>query len=304
MVMPVNTHSYPSNPYDPTARVAETAIHTMANQEKQAVEIGISALTQAANVIKSFSERPPTPQPQDDLAKQIMAVMIQRMMVDPFENLTKMMTLMQTMQSAATPNGPLNPVMQKFLDVAADRVFNPPTPSGPAVSMGAELVRTLPSIAQYITQGMADYARIMEAQRDTIAMQRGAIPGQLPQSQQRPTTPAPQPNPPLPAQPNGGTNAMFDPMLFIEGKIVEILNEPESAEWAAEEAIQFLDRMDANIVPQLCAQGEPGLMALFQTRPTLKPATTNLPRLTEFIKVFLKLAQENAPENLPEQKPN
>ena len=96
---------------------------------------------------------------------------------------------------------------------------------------------------------------------------------------------------------------LTDPMVFIEQKIVEILNEPQSAEWAAEEALNFLDRMDANIVPQLCQQGEAGLMSLFQTRPTLKPALNNPARLSEFIRAFLKYASENGGE-AQEVKPN
>jgi len=37
---------------------------------------------------------------------------------------------------------------------------------------------------------------------------------------------------------------MKDVMAFVERKIIEILAEPQSAEWAAEEAWSFLDRME------------------------------------------------------------
>ena len=85
-------------------------------------------------------------------------------------------------------------------------------------------------------------------------------------------------------------------MELIEIKIVEILAEPQSAEWAAEETLNFLDRLDKSIVPQLASQGEAGLMTLFTTRPLLKPATANVPRLTEFIRAFLKYAGDTAPD--------
>jgi hypothetical protein len=301
--------------YDGTARVAETAIHTMANQEKQAVEIGISALAQAANVIKNFTAQPTG---QDDLTKQIMAVLIQRALApppDPMEAVTKVLALIQQMNVASNPTGSANPVVQRILDSAIDKFLNPPA-SGPAVSAGAELIRTLPSIAQYITQGMADYARIMEAQKEVIAMQRSGGPMVQPSTQLPPARlPAPpSPPPPAPAiiQPPptaaaraGDANMFSDPMLFIESKIVEILNEPQSPEWAAEEAIAFLDRLDPNIVTQLTGQGEPGLTALFHSRPALEPATKDLPRLQAFVRAFLKLASQNGEETAAEtKKPN
>ena len=80
---------------------------------------------------------------------------------------------------------------------------------------------------------------------------------------------------------------------FVEGKIVEIIKEPLGAEQAADEAIAFLDRLDPSLLGQLAGLGEAGLLNLFQSRPQLKPATANMPRLMEFIKAFLKYAAEH-----------
>jgi len=84
-----------------------------------------------------------------------------------------------------------------------------------------------------------------------------------------------------------------DPQSFLEQKILEIFNENQSAEAAAEEALAFLDRMSSDIVPQLVVQGEQGLMALFNTRPILKPAMANPARVSEFVRAFVKFAREN-----------
>lgn len=314
-VYPAGNGGYPNqypNPYDPTARVAETALHTMANQDKQAVEIGISALAQAANVIKNFSAQP-TAGPMDEMQRAFMAAMIQRMTMappDPIETFAKMMALMREANPANT-GGVGGSVIDKVIAAVVERGLNPPaTSSGPAVSMGAELVRILPNVAQYATEGMGNYARIMEAQRDAIAIQRGAAPQPvqvIPPRQPNPVPP-PQPLPPAPvvagAQPANGDTMLTDLMVFIERKIVEILNEPQSAEWAAEEALNFLDRMDPTIVPQLVQHGESGLMAIFQTRPTLKPALSNPARLGEFIKAFLRYANENSGDGQQAIRPN
>jgi hypothetical protein len=276
----------PSNGYDPTADVARTAIHTLADKDKATMDV----MEKAAGIIKSFN---PTA-PSNPLMDALMQAAIAKMTADPVETYARMMSLMRETTPAAN-GGVSGSVTDRLIGAAVDRLLNPPPPaaSGPAVGMGAELVRILPNVAQYITQGMSEYARIMEAQRDAIALQR------QPGYTVPPPRPMPQPMvlPPQPPQSIGST----DGMQFIESKIIEILREPQSAEWAAEEALSFLDRMDANIVPQLVAGGEQGLMSLFQTRETLKPALQNLPRLQEFIRSFLRFAADSA---RPEPKPN
>jgi hypothetical protein len=288
--------SFPMSEANSTAYVANQAITTMANQDRQAVEIGISALAQAANVIKNFANQPSG---QDDLTKQIMAVLIQRALApppDPMEAMAKFMTLFQTMSTATNPGGAVNPMMQKVLDVAIEKVLNP-APSGPVSSAGAELVRQLPQVASYVTQALSSWAHGREAERDIVAMTTRNGTAAPPRSQQPALQPAPAPQPNPVPQPTNGSAVTMPSLEFVESKIVEILACPISPEAAAEEVTAFLQVMDGptgQLVPSLIAQGEAGLMGLFQARPTLKPATTNLPRLTEFIREFLKYAGENA----------
>jgi hypothetical protein len=285
----------PPNGYDPTADIARTAINTMANQDRTVMDIATGAIAKAAAVIKDFTPNPPppAPAPADDLTRALQSAMIARLTADPLETFVRLNQIVRE-TSPATNGGVAGSVTDKLIGAAVDRLLNPPAPaaSGPAGDIGSELVRILPSVAGYITQGMAEYARIMEAQQNIIALQKQPgyqVPPPRPQPQVLP--------PPAPAQMNGSTDAM----QFIESKIIEILREPQSAEWAAEEALSFLDRMDPNIVRQLTSQGEQGLMSLFQSRETLKPALQNLPRLQEFIRSFLRFAGENAK---PEVKPN
>ena len=305
---------YPhANGYDPYARVAETAIHTVANQERQAVEIGIAALKNAAEIVNLSSRKTDLTSPMDDLTKQFMTAMISKMAnpPDPLETFTKMLAVMRELNPPATSGVPGvgGSVIDKVLTAVIERGMNP-TPAGPATSMGAELVRVLPGIAQYVSKGLEDYARIQEAQRDAILVQRGAVNGQV---VQQPPRPGPQPVPLRPAaaappttppvQPpaNGQEDvAMFmNPQDFLEQKILEIFSEEQSAEAAAEEALAFLDRMSTEIVPQLIAQGEQGLMALFNTRPILKPAMANPARVSEFVRAFIKFANEAPAGQVP-----
>ena len=90
---------------------------------------------------------------------------------------------------------------------------------------------------------------------------------------------------------------------FIESRIVAIFQESTPAEEAANRVLEFLDTIDPNVVEQLKSLGEAGVLNLFQSRPVLRPALANLPRLQEFIRAFLKEASENDPP-APGTKPN
>lgn len=307
---------YPPNyGYDPATRVAETAIHTVANQERQAVEIGIAALKNAAEIVNMRSNNGGASGGMDELLKPLLTAVIARMVnpPDPMETFAKMLAMMKDVNPS--PNSGIpglgGTVVDKLLTTVLERGMNP-TPAGPAVSLGAELVRVLPQVAQYVSKGVEDYARITEAQRDAMIVQRGAVPGQVVQPRPGPqpvplrpaaaAQPAAAPEPqPVQTSANGQEDvAMFmNPQDFLESKILEIFNEKQSAEAAAEEALAFLDRMSADIVPQLVAQGEHGLMALFNTRPTLKPAMANPARVSEFVRAFVKFASETPTGEAP-----
>jgi len=298
---------FPMSEASTTAQVASQAINTIAGYERQGAQIGMEALTTAANVLARFSG-PQTVPPEDELTRQMKAVMIQRMLQpppDPIELLTKVLAL----QSSLAGGPAVNPLKNFAETVELLKTFGVTVggSSAPAVSAGAELMRQLPQVASYVTQGLTAWAHGREAERDMVAMQtrNGAspaapaapIPARVQPVLTAPVLPplAPAPNP----QPVNGSSIVMPSLEFVESKIVEILACPISFDDAAEEVLAFLQVMDGptgNLVPQLTAQGEAGLLALFEFRPTLKPATTNLPPLTEFIRAFLKYAGENAGE--------
>ena len=293
----------PLNEASATADVAKQAITTMAGQERQATEVAISALRGAADVVTRLASAPATP--QNDIMTQFMAAMIQKMLApppDPFEQFAKFMTLMTTMRQG----GDLNPAgmpagLNRIMDLALERFVNPVS-AAPPINASAELVRTLPSVAGHVTEAIQAWARGTEAQRDTAAiMAQGGqpphptaqpqkvLPGANP-AQPRPIAPAPANNP---ATPGGSTVAAAPSLEFVETKIMEILQENISAEDAADDCLAFLDRMDQKLVAQLVSAGENGLMQLFNMRPILRPATVNQQRLTEFIRAFLRFANES-----------
>lgn len=83
-------------------------------------------------------------------------------------------------------------------------------------------------------------------------------------------------------------------MEFVERKIVEMLQQPVSAEQAADDVLAFLSPLDeGKAVEQLAMLGRDGLIKLFTTRPNLRPATANMGRLVEFIDAFLKMYAED-----------
>ena len=98
---------------------------------------------------------------------------------------------------------------------------------------------------------------------------------------------------------------------FIEARIVDILKKPISADDAADEVLSFLDLVAPTtpqapgLVDQLSALTEAQLIQIFQTRPVLAQYH-DLARLQEFIRSFLKFANENeaAPGVDTTSKPN
>jgi hypothetical protein len=314
------------NPPETTDSVAKTAMNIVANQESQGLQIGMAALHSAADVVQRLAHPSASvPAPGDDLTRQFMQVMIAKMLnqPDPIEQFAKFAGLMATLSPGA--NGAIHPAVQKIIDTALER-FGNPIASGSVTSTGAALVSQLPQIAGYVTEAVREWrvgseaqlhtAQIMASQGRTPALPPGAPTGTVQPPNGRPITqatqivtqtPVPQTVSPGGAQPPDGAPTL----AFIEGKIVEILRKPITAEEAADEVIQFLDLMNPGspghpgMVDQLALSSESQLMQLFQSREVLKQYH-DLARLQEFCRAFLKYANEDAPADgvPPTTKPN
>lgn len=264
-----------------SAQIAGKAIDTIAGAEHQAVRIGMDALNSAANVVRTFAEGRPSGG-QDPVMQQIMQSLIARALApppDPLELLARMMTMM----SAINPASKSNEMLDKVVNVAFDKLLNP-TPAGAPVSASAELVRQLPQIGGQVAEGLREFRLAREAELRMMQMQRGQP--QQPMASNPQVLPA---APPAPGTPPGAPT-----MEFVEQKIIEILHQPVSAEQAADDAMAFLSALDPNAVGQIALLGETGMLALFQSKPILKQATNNMPRLVEFIRAFLKMYAEDA----------
>lgn len=271
---------------DSTAMIAGKAIDTIAGQEHQAVNLGLGMMTTAANVIKSFTDG--RPGASSDLMQQFMAVAMQRMLApppDPLELLTKLLAVMSQLNPQRTQDETTTQIMK----TALDRLLNP-APTGAPVNGAAELVRQLPAIGGQFVEGLKAFAQAREAEARIVAMQRGNVPpgAMSPQVILPAAPPPPQPNP----APGAGPT-----MEFVEQKIIDILRQPISADQAADDVMTFLQTLDAGSLDQLAGLGETGVIALFQSRPILKQATNNMPRLVEFVRAFLKMyAEDHATE--------
>lgn len=275
-----------------TASIASKAIDTIAGQEHQAVLIGVNALNAAANVVRQFSEGRPASSPQDATMQQFMQVMIARALQDPFEQMVKFMSLMREMNNAAGGNvaGLPGDMMQQFMKAMFEKFMNP-TPTGAPTSASAELMRQLPQIGQSIAESLREFRHAREAEARMVAMTRGnpvVQPPSLPSPTALPPAATSAATPSATPQPAGAPS-----MEFVEQKIMEIFKQPISAKQAADEAMAFLDNLDPNAIGQLAALGEDGLLKFFATRPALKLATANMPRLVEFIRAFLQMHAED-----------
>jgi hypothetical protein len=297
-----------SQPASASNDVATTAMHLVANHEGEGIRIGIAAMQSAADVLQRVTATPASPSETDHLMRQAMVAMLNKALnpPDPLETFARLMTLMQTGQSAA--NGE-SPMVTKILEAGLERVLNP-APSGPVSSTGAELVRSLPQIISYATEAAREWRVGSEAQLKTAQIMAGPQPAALPpgtaqgqtQPPARPITQATQVTAPPPepqVMPAGAPS-----LEFIESKIVEILKKPISADDSADEVLAFLDLMAPAMVDQLAACSEAQLVQIFQTRPVLRQYH-DLARLQEFIRSFLKFSKdEAAPDVDTTSKPN
>jgi hypothetical protein len=293
---PENSQQQPGvnqNQYgDAATAISMKAIDTVAGAEHTAVRIGIDALGAAANIVRSFGEgRPTAPSSSDQMMQQFMAAMIARMSVDPMQQFMQMLAFMKEINGVFSGggnggNGLPADMMQQFMKAMFEKFMNP-TPAGSPVNTGAALVQMLPAIGNQFVEGLREFAKVRENEAKIIAMQRSGMPA------------PPQPNPQVlpPSAPNGAQPqpANGAPSVeFVDRKIIEFIKAPNlSAEQAADEAMSFLDSLDPHAVAQLSSLGEPGLLQLFSSRPILQQATSNMPRLVEFIRAFLRMHAED-----------
>lgn len=283
------------------SQIAGKAIDAVAGQETLGIRVGVEALNAAANLqalaastIKSFATNPaPAPAPPSETDQMFKLMMM------------KWMEKMMDRADAPVPTnfpGLNNDMVGRFFSTVIERGLNPPVATnGNSVSGVAAVASVLPQVLSYGAQIAAEIRMKAEADRDTVIAARSPQP---PQMQAQPPAPRPQvlpPAAPAPAPNPNGADGMQGPSTeFVESRIIQILQQPTSAEEAADAVLMFLHTIDGpdqpageGSVAQLVKLGESGLVQLFNFRPKLKPATANMPRLLEFIRAFLKLYAED-----------
>lgn len=286
-------------PGDPAAAIASKAMDVLAGQEHAAVNIGIDLFKAAGEVLK----HPRGNGLEDEILRAALArAMNPPAPPDPIELLARVLSL-QAQLNPTTNTG--NPIMGKIMDVALTRLLEPVN-SAPAVSAGAEIVRSLPSIFAHGVEIAREYRLAMEAQRDgVLVMNQPPRPGappppppvMRPPEVLAPARPTPSVNPAINPAAAPGVNIVPPSLDFIDMKIMEKFNSPLTAEEAAEETMDFLWTLSGDekpgIVETLASMGAAGLLGLFHTRTLLKLATQNMPRLKDFIEAFLRLHEED-----------
>ena len=285
------------NPVTDSADVAKTAMNIVASHEAEAINVGLGMMRTAADVQRQMAQQ--SQNGGDDITREFMRVMIARAMnpPDPMDSIAKMLGIFQTLMSAMNPGAAQNPVVQRIMDSALDRLMNPVSSNG-STSTTTALVQTLPAIASHVKEALTEWRTGMEVQRDVI-MRRQTPQLSAPAAPGQPSPTVLQPPGPAAVKAPEGQVMPGPPLEFIETKIVEILTEtlgePNGPDIAGEEVFMFLDRLEPKLVAHLAGMGEAGLFQLFQTRPILKQAATNPPRLQEFIRAFLKYSKPEPP---------
>jgi hypothetical protein len=310
----------------PPVDVATQAMHLVANQPSESIDVAVRAVQAAGDMVQRMAsgngngtQAPAGDTEEKQLFRTMMAAAIQRMMApppDPLETITKLLAVMQGLTQATNPAQATNPIVSRILERALDGVLNP-QPSGPAVSTGAELVRTLPQLGSYVTEALTNWRLGVQAQRDTAAMMARQAPA-MPMP--NPTVlPAPRANvvpaagsvppaviaspttAPAPGRAPGPQPPISAPSLeWIESRLIEIFKRPVSAADAADSAIDFLDATAPDLLDRLRLVDEAHLLGIFQSRPVLREATANVPRLQEFIRAFLMYLREDEAATVPE----
>lgn len=299
----------PSNDGSSAATVAGRAFDALTTQERNQAAIGFEAMRTTVDLNSKLAEtisrlNGPSNQPPSEMDQAF-----RMMQLKMFEKMLDRMDAPAPSGIAGIDSG----MIGRFMSTVIERGLNPPVASnGGSVSGVAAIAGVLPQVLSYGAQIAAEVRMKAEAERDTVIAARSPQP---PQMQAQPPQPRPQvlpPSAPAPAPNSNGANNMGAPSIeFIETRIIQILQQPISADEAADAVLMYLHTTDGpevkkgdGSVEQLAKLGENGLVQLFQFRPKLKPATGNMPRLLEFIRAFLKLyAEDQEGEQQPPTAP-
>lgn len=303
-----------------TNSIAAKAIDTVANHPSEAIAIAMNALRASADLITRQAAPPaapvaPNPAPatslDSELDRAFKAAMIRKLLdpppapPDPLEMFVKFKQIM-----GDGGNGSMHSIVEKFLSVAADKVFNPAaavTGRTTLLDIGRELVPVLGNVMhEYRLSREAD-ARIAELAPRQPQPPPQAVPAVPPAA-----LPAPRPAPaavpaaaaPNPPQPQAVPPAEQQPPSFqwIADRVAKIVKNVEyPVDEAVDRVISFLYDTDERLVPLLIdppkldprlKPGKEGLVQLFQFEPSLAGCMVNTPRVLEFIDKFLVAAKE------------
>jgi hypothetical protein len=224
-----------------------------------------------------------------------------------------------------------NPLMDKLLGAAIDRMLAPPAAPSPATNtvkdfldmlsaikgaglMGAppagnmvaqlalEGIRVLPTAISEGVKGLEHWHLAEEARARQLAMQRGAQPIDV---APHAALAAPPPPPPVnaAASPAAAPQGAQVTIEIIETGLVNILvNQSFTIEEAAHRAAALMEDLAPGMPEKVAKEGEAQILMLFQTRPILMQVPQN-PRLTEFIRKFIEVVKA-APVMTTAQPPN
>ncbi len=287
--------------------IASKAIDTVANQPQEAMNIAISAL-RAASEMMTKSAGPaasPTPSLENELDRAFKAAMIKKLLDPPPDPVKTFLEIRQALGDGgggtAASNNSLNGMMETVLKAAVDKILNPaPTVTGRTtlLDLGREFI---PVLGNTVRETMHEYRLAREADVRLAEVSRGMQPpaAQVPNATvigMESPTPQPAPNPA--PQPAAQQPPSFSWVAERVAKIVRNVDFP--VEEAVDRVISFLYDTDEELVglllnppkldPRLAA-GKQGLVQLFQYEPALKECMVNTPRVSEFIDKFIVAAQ-------------
>jgi hypothetical protein len=286
--------------------VATRAMDMVANNNPQIMTVAMDAIARAADLVARHNPQPPAaPSLDSELDRALRQAMLNKFLApppDPFEMFVKFKQLMG--DNGGGGSSSMNSIVDKFLTVAAERVFNPvPAATGRTtlLDIGREFIPVLGTVMhEYRLSREAD-ARITEIQRSAMPPQPvPAVPQQNPPAlPPAAAVPAPVPVASAPQPPAAPT------MTFpqIEAHIASIIsNSGFTTDEAVDEVLAFLYNTDPRLVQLLLnpplldkrlKPGKDGLMMLCTYEAPFKACLSNVPRLSEFLDKFIVAATES-----------
>jgi len=229
----------------------------------------------------------PVASPMDDILKQLMAAMVQKLINPPETNAFKdTMALISEVKSAGFLGG------------------------APKADLASTLVANLPMIADRVVSGLHEFRMQSEAQLQTVRLQRGEMRPSDPGVIEMPPVQDRQPNPTPPAAPTQGATLTKEQtqQIIMQADLTRLVQAMKDPGCTGEDIYSYLSHVWPEMLVEISKYSKDQLVMLFKSREaqmsmfgnSILYEVGNDPRLPKMIEELLAIAKaEDAKEPAP-----